>query len=454
MVKKFFVAFTIFIIVSITVYTNITVSADLLSQKNDLLIFSESYLIQGVPYVGQTGPYCYYASCTMIYKYYGVNTSESEVLFTTGVGHSLAYPWTSPGAIEDSSWTHYPVSGFALSQETDFICGLYNLSFHEWKPNYNNLTETEIWEQYWQRVKENITNDIPVITTPAPMGLTSNIRLFKHITNIPDGLLDMVANLFPGGAHAIVIVGFNESNQTICFNDPNPGFYDKPEYGTYAWMNLKNFSRLMKFYFIWTFKKTSSEPLNKAYIFEKVHQRNIQRMNGNASAYGTCIFYGDTAEKFNEILGINALKKYLEDLKAGLNNLLLIFYEYKKTGIKRHLLTTFSRIIPSKFIPRSILEMFIDDIVGDRQFKNIILDKQHASEVLWNYSYLSPIILEEAKLLNREIENWTSLQEYYSNFAKRGIFITIFRGYQIINEMSEIIGNIIEIEQKIIDNAS
>ena len=210
----------------------------------------------------------------------------------------------------------------------------------------------------------------------------------------------------------------------------------------------------MKFYSIRTFKKTSSDPLNKTNIFEKAHQRNIQRMNGNASAYGTCIFYGDTAEKFNDILGINALKKFKEDLELGFNHRFLTFCQYKKNGIKRHRLTTLFELFIPKSIPKSIWEIFIDNKVSDRQFKEIILDKQRVSQVLWNYSHISPIILEEAKLFDQEIENWTKLQECYSKFAKRGIFITFIGGFQIIKEMSEIVENIIEIEKEIISLSS
>ncbi len=444
-------------VILLIVLSNIAPFAGAISGKKDVENISElpeSHFIEGVPYVGQTGPYCYYASCTMIYKYYGINTNESEVLFTTGAGHSLAYPCTGPDAMKNSAWTRYPVAGYALSQESDFICSLYNLSFHEWKPDSNKLSETKIWDQYWLMVKENISNNVPVITCPAPTGLISSIRVIKNSINIPDKLLDFILTLFSGGGHAIVVVGYNETNQSVCFNDPASALVGHPEYGTHAWMSLKNFSKLMKFYSIRTFKKTSSDPLNKTNIFEQAHQRNIQRMNGNASAYGTCIFYGDTAEKFNGILGINALKKFKEDLEPGFKHRFLTFCQYKKNGIKRHRLTTLFELLIPKSFPKEGWETIIDSKVNDRQFKEIIKDKQRVSQVLWNYSCISPVILEEAKLFDQEIENWTKLQECYSKFAKRGIFITILGGFQTIKKMSEILDNIIEIEQKIIDNAT
>jgi len=204
----------------------------------------ESHIIN-VPYVGQTGPYCAYASFTSILKYNGINVNESDLLYVTGAGHSLAFPGHRPIEpilkFKKNIVNRAPESGYMISMETDFICSLYGLSFNKWSiGRQSKLSPIEKWDLYWPRVKENISNDIPVVTSAHNCYLKSVIDMLDELVGDSKiiNLLKIISS-----SHAIVIVGYNESNQTVCFHDPEVDIFGYPEYGNYVWMSQKNFPR-------------------------------------------------------------------------------------------------------------------------------------------------------------------------------------------------------------------
>ncbi len=452
--------FVIYILCITSILPGISATTSFLNTSHDTTSnIPESHLIEGVPYVGQTGPYCVFASFTSVFKYHGIDTSENEVLFVTGAGHSLAYPGhyrISPiFKFKKNIINRVPEPGYQLSMETDFICSLYGLSFEKWSPGLDSkLSTSEKWNQYWQRVKQNITNDIPVITAAHPGYLISFRRTINEITDISEKLFDLLC-IIPS-SHAIVILGFNESNQTVCFHDPDVALFGHPEYGNYVWMNLTNFSKAVEkgfAYPIWTFRRIS-DPKQKEDIFLEAHQRNIQRMIGNGSAYGKGLLYSDPASKFKGVLGIKALKELKRCFQPGFQYRFLTMYQYRANGVRGHFLKrAIERLLPEA-LAEYYSEMGIQYVIEGGQYHQIILDKQHVSQVLWNFSYLSPSIYREAELFDMDAENWTKLWEIYSQFIERGLIMTKIRGLLIIKDMEKILDNIIEIEKEIISLSS
>lgn len=321
--KKFNKFLAIFILISILI-TSITSGASISSEatiKNSSFSSSgipDNYVIEGVPYVSQeTNLFCGYAGFTMLLNYQAdVNTTLDEVLYLAGIGYSLLYPIPSEDRL--------PMIATLLCQSEDYITSYFGYTTETWNADIHNLSLDVCWNEYWSKVKENISKNNPLITTVNPFRLSSlrNLVDFK----ISERLIDII----PPSGHAIVLVGYNESNQTICYMDPVAGYFGHPELGTYAWMNLKVFRKSLEdinktigFPFrITKIKKLGSLGLSKQERFEKAHKINIERLKGNNSAYIEndlkilSKIFGFSDYK----LGINATEIFNKNFDKGSNN--------------------------------------------------------------------------------------------------------------------------------------
>jgi len=459
-----FIVFTIF---TGGILPNVTISA-----KEDIVLFDdgagkgsenkkETHIIEGIPYVSQeTDFYCTYACPAMIFKYYGINTSLYEILFNSGVGYSLAY-------------SHPKLKRFLLSctgtsnwdSDRSFLASLYGLSYEENRSSSNALSEEEHWNKYWTKVKKNISNDIPVITVTDPVYLTSIRNCLKEELNIPEWIWsntpEFIWGMFPCTmSHMIVIVGFNESDGAICFNDPSTAIFGHPEYGLYAWMNLTDFRESMdRFsknqpyysYVTGTYKNISKKPLEKTSRFIKARQRNIERMYGNISTYDDYI-----VEKWNcSNLGINALKELEKNLGNGIKNRITTIFTYKIISAA-YMFSLAYKIyyLFDKFLP------FVVDLSDYQSQMNycyqLAVEKQDISQYLWGIQYvfndsnISKTCRRDAILLGYEAENFTRLALNFSKFLEMGMLMPLPCAFSITENMADITGNMISIERKII----
>jgi len=376
---------------------------------------SESHLIEGVPYVGQDGPYCAYASPTMVFQYYGVNTSLREVLYNSGVGHS--FKKTFPTCIHLSF----------LKADREFLGELYGLSWESWKADTKNMPADGCQKEYWLRIKQNISQNIPVLTVVNPFLLSSE----KEFWNLSP--LFSKLNITPPSSHMIVLVGYNETNGTVCYNDPALLLFGHPEKGVYVWQNIKEFSEAVKKaigteYTVSIYRDIPAEPKDKTEIFRLAHERNIKRMLGNISAYDpSCSSYK---------LGIIGLKEYREDLKKIRTRLPTIF-TLKLRGTLYRVLSTILKIEP----------LFRTILLGDYEYYPTV--KSQLSEYLYNTSNLSNICEKEARLFEIEAENWSALDSLFLDFSKVRLFQVLIPRI-IISKMIQHLDNIISIEEEIV----
>jgi hypothetical protein len=145
--------------------------------------------------------------------------------------------------------------------------------------------------------------------------------------------------LFGRGGHAIVVVGFNEENSTICCLDPmagSPKWY-VPNRSGYQWIDLKVFRKAVSrsfwdlkqnSYFLFAITNLSEEP-DFDYAFRMAHNRNIEKLKGNVSAYDSAFM----APQFKEF-GINAIKTLKAEYESPRFYLLYPFFKImaKLTG--------------------------------------------------------------------------------------------------------------------------
>jgi len=400
----------------------------------------ESHLIEGVPYVGQeTSFFCAYASLTMLLKYFGdKNTTLQDVLYFSGVGYSLIYP--------SFLLERMPMTGIDCSQSSKdkkFLTSLYGLTYEGWSPKNDTIPYDKCWEEYWARVKENISNDKPILTSVYSYRLSS----LRKIMDLPYNLWDLISP--DGDGHAIIIVGYNESNQTVCYNDPAVALFGHPEYGTYAWMNLSEFDEAIARtsgpkYAIFTLKKIS-EPMSREEAFNRAHEINIKKLRGDISLYGNYLVNMSNGSGF----GINGSKLLKNDLERGLKNRIKTIAIYKlrgKLGIKYRLFKNAAPIIAVFLkLPSNAGEKFTVDA-----YHVIAIEKNYTAKFLYKNSNLSNICEYEAMLFEQEAKYWDDLSSCYSIFMKKGIFLSLPHAILILDRMSSIMDKIIEIQETIV----
>ena len=397
---------------------------------------SENPLIEGVPYIDQEMDFfCHYAACTMIFQYFDIDTTLHEVLYYSGVGYSQAHQSSIP----------LPMGGYGISQgpdDIDFLATLYGLSFNIWYPNNNILSDDECWYQYWSYVKQNISNNIPVITSVDPFILPSLRQQF----DVPENIWDK----FSAGGHGIVVLGYNESNGTVCYNDPAAEYFGDAGYGTYAWMKLVDFREavtrtLGTKYVILSFEKIS-DPLLKNEAFEIAHERNIERLKGNIGAYDK------TFSKVDDLkFGISASKALKDDFARGIKHRIKTIFLYKYIGMqfrrqnRRNIVYSFLWNIPQSF-----LKSFNPK---ESEYGRIAIEKRYTADYLKNVNTL-PEYSDEATLFEQEAEYWDTLAFHYDKFLNRGFFITSLCAIWIIRTMGNVVNDVISTEETIIASST
>jgi len=398
---------------------------EIISKFND-----DTHLIQNpmVPYVGQgNDSYCMYASTTMQIKYFGFNITLPEILHDFGHGYLHLYSRLLP-----PQRTPFGGSGISTSIfNLELLADGYNLTFSD-----NSLYRTDInitlWDEYYTRLKAFIIEDIPVQTHLNPYKLT----FWNNRFNFSNETI---------GGHAVVIVGYNDSNNTICYNDPSAAIYNESENGTYIWERNEVFKKAVEsgglIYRIWIFKKPSSFNMpTRIERFQKFHEYNIKRLQGDLEyIYGFDIDFSQIPWYYRVILyfyyeilfvsGVNATETLKQSLEKGVINRVLTVYFYKTTE------ETFG-------LPTYLF------------FESVFQDVENVSNYLLEYQYLSPVFEHDGLLLQKESMLWwnlsRSVKELGIIYSDNNLIKTLFLSNDILDEMLDIANEIIDIQHIII----
>ena len=412
----------------------------------------DKHIIDNVPYVGQyENFYCNWACFAMILQYYGINASLNEVLFNHGMGYSQQY--------FDSEVYRLPRSGHHMSLDPYnylYLTDIYGLSF---TPFYHNYSSDERWDVNWPRIKENLTNDVPVIVFVNALVLLS--EYIQQQGKLP--LKNLITDPSYFGIHYVLLVGYDESNNSVCYNDPSYQIIDKPDVGTYRWTDMETFElahetlseRYPSDHLFQVFEKVG-EPMSKDEAFLHAYERNIEKLKGNRSAYYP---FNSSASNWSSHskYGIDAselLQKHFEIPERDIT-----IKAYKMHGLLTGFVYDFLNRIYNIYLRFQPYEKNIFDMIMKRLisfFDHVSYDKKYnaeylkeASESLQNET-LRNLCSYEADLFERESENWTKLSSCYSEFLNKGVFISNFKANNLMDHMDNAIDNIIKIEQEII----
>ncbi|MFH1100764.1 MAG: hypothetical protein V1726_01850 [Methanobacteriota archaeon] len=422
------------------------------------------HVIAGVPYVGQTTDYyCAYASCAMVLGYYGVNVSVEEVLYESGVGYALVYsPPTLP---------RLPVSctgSCRWSLDRLFLARLHGLNYSEWRSTAQ-MSEDDRWTAYWIRVKENLSNNHPVITDVDPVLLPSIRNAVRKELGVTNTMWMRLTNIFWNNApcnvyHSIVLVGFNETNQTVCFNDPSAGLYHHPEEGTYVWMPLSTFKKAHHRLFVDTqytpylaysvqvFTDTGDQPLNTTEIYQQTLERNLKKLSGDPTVYDDHIIndWGCTT------LGFHTVQALHQDFSPGLRN--------RITTAPLYILVCMVQLLSLEYklgwmfdalLPESRKVTTCPNILN--KYRQIAIEKESVSQYLLSIhdeltnETLKTQCLHDAFLLQQEANQWTRLADDFARFLEKGMFMMFLRALTIIQNMYSTSETILLIETQLLE---
>jgi len=384
----------------------------------------------------------------MLYQYLGVNYSYADLFYLSGAGYSLASrPW-----IGSKIWPPIPpfkpyIDPGALvsfwKQDLNFMSKLFGTNstiiYNNSKCGINNI---DAWREYWGRVKNYLKNDIPVETFIDPIVLP---WWREHIPFVKDWYdkygVNHTRNRFVGQGHYIVLVGFNESNMSVCYND----MINKSCH--YIWMNISDLKDGTSYgslcywddvtYITIVLENTSGSPISKEEAFRLAHERNIMKMQGwHINAYDQ--EYLRLYRKF----GIDALKALKNDLK------------------------------PIKMIPKiqmwryiSRLINLVNPIISADLFHHmnesvwwIIKERELASKSLLEFNYYNEncsFCLYDGILLKKESEKWEEfhllIQKLTISFYNNRLLENILFSVTTLREMTDIINDIIKLEELILD---
>jgi hypothetical protein len=412
----------------------------MISDKNLLNKSSkEKHIIDNVPYVGQDNSiFCSYACQTMIMKYYDRNVNLDDFVFNSGVSYSSGY-------VKDY-FNYFPTCGTFLSQwplDRKFVADIYGLEFETWFPNVLNSSVSEIWNIYWEKIKSYVKNDIPVSTAVDLVSLPAfrtlmDSQLWINAKKIPNFAWNLVST-----AHEIVIVGFDEENKLVYYNDPVSLNLGNAKNGICASVSLDIFVRSVanakvgNFFpnFIINTYKEKKSALSDDIIFRKSHDRNIQKIKGNP------LYYDEKWRKYPlGINGLNEMIKVFQSTDEAKNKELISMY--KLDSVRKD----FMKKISSFFTKKSDSQYLIDSLINI--YDIVSIEKKYAYEYLKNHGISSKELNDEIELFGKEIERWKEISKFYSRFYKELMFSTKNNKVEKFNEnVVSNISDIIDIEK-------
>lgn len=390
-----------------------------------LRYFNNTHVIKNpqVPYVGQgNDSFCALASTTMQIKYLGFNITLPEILHDVGYGYLRTYINIIPGV------SRLPLGGAGISQmdfSMEFLAEIYNVTFRDFSL-IGDPAGDSLWDSYYEKIMEFINSDIPIQTGVDPYRLT---YWNKHLN---------FSNETTGG-HAVVIVGYNNTNKTICYNDPYAAAMNIS--GSYIWDDQEVFKTAVEgmngYYKIYVFyKQNHIEKPTRKERFEKVHDMNIQRLQGDYKYYfGLDIDFSDLPILYQLYLktfynlGIHAAEKQRIHVLSPLQRLrtLSLYKQYE------------TMMLPPYYAYYDVFQ----------QIENV-------STYLLEQQNLSPLCLHDGALLKEESIHWKKIVIYFMEIQEvnlnNSLIKTLMLTNPIFDEIIKTIDEIIDIEKEIFNN--
>ena len=247
--------------------------------------------------------------------------------------------------------------------------------------------------------------------------------------------------LLPHGRHVIVITGYNDTNHSVCYNDPNAGYYGDSRYGDYAWMPLSTLREAretsdISFSFTYT---PVSPPLSKEAAFQEAFQRNIDALAGSIT------------DPWPGPYGINASSQMLHEYSPGVNTSQETIALYETTGgfgIDYHL--NHAMHLLCTLIEPYTPNVFDIILAGEKNpFHQIAMGKHLVADYLQNCTIRPGLCTNQSIILRTEAAAWDNLSACYTVFLQHGRLLSGIRATLVMKKMETFTNTIISLEEQL-----
>ncbi|TXT55331.1 MAG: hypothetical protein BAJATHORv1_40242 [Candidatus Thorarchaeota archaeon] len=291
--------------------------------------------LDGVPYVWQElNGYCAWAATSILFQYAGADLDLGGIFAASTVGYSFAY------IRYNDTFLMFPGVMYQQVEPTAFAADLYNLNFTLYISGDAEGADEAI--EYWDRrgistgMIEDQVEAMDLMRNTINSGYPLIVSVDPSWIPISD-YDDLRENELRGGGHALVIVGYNDTSQTVTFIDPGVGaFGDNYGYpadgrGNYSTMSYStlNFAWIERYYISYVIKpkddsnsNTEISPELGPLIRDKLLGVGAIYSPESPSAY--LWHYGEDAfRELSKDVTMDGLKDYLSVFDGASNEVLL-----------------------------------------------------------------------------------------------------------------------------------
>ena len=214
---------TAMILVVLIVFPVLSQDSTILPEKQSSFIVADSGLLPALDYVWQEiNGFCAWAATAMAMQYAGVDLTLHDVFAASTVGFSFAY------FRFDDTWLMFPGTLYTQAEPTHFLAELYGVNYTiylgDTTPNLEQ--NVQVWEsegltvgvldgqtEAFDLMRQTIDSGYPLLISVDP-------------ARLPAYDYDYLRNLgAEGGAHGVLIVGYNDSETSVTIVDPGVGSF-------------------------------------------------------------------------------------------------------------------------------------------------------------------------------------------------------------------------------------
>ncbi len=214
---------TVMILVVLIVLPVLSQDSAILPEKQSSFIVADSGLLPSRDYVWQEiNGFCAWAATAMAMQYAGVDLTLHDVFAASTVGFSFAY------FRFDDTWLMFPGTLYTQAEPTHFLAELYGVNYTiylgDTTPNLEQ--NVQVWEsegltvgvldgqtEAFDLMRQTIDSGYPLLISVDP-------------ARLPAYDYDYLRNLgAEGGAHGVLIVGYNDSETSVTIVDPGVGSF-------------------------------------------------------------------------------------------------------------------------------------------------------------------------------------------------------------------------------------
>ena len=283
---------------------------------------SDVELLPDVPYVWQEiNGFCAWAAVSMALQYIDVELDLNDVFAASTIGFSFA------NIRFNDTFLIFPGVIYTQAEPTDFVSDLYGVNYtiylsaqmdgaseiaELWRSEGINVGLLNSQDGAFDLLRSTVDDGYPLLISVDPSWLP--VEDYDYLRE--RGLT--------GGGHAVLIVGYNDTDGSVTISDPGVGVfgenfgYPNDNRGNYTKMTYTALNNAWsnRFYISNTFKPTSSAPLEQSSVLGPMIRDKLLGVSSSYTSDPTGSIIGNFGEKsfraLSEEVTVEGLSDFLQ----------------------------------------------------------------------------------------------------------------------------------------------